>query len=115
MKTSHLLSALLMGAALVAGPAMAQMATSPSNTPNDGTAVPPRTSVPAGQKTPAPEKGSTQNHPAGKSATHKSSTSKMGSGSAMKHKDAMGTAPSTNKANMSAPSDSQPYPNTGAK
>jgi hypothetical protein len=116
MKTRNLVSALIIGSVMSVGTAMAQ--TSPTNTPNDSSGVPINQSVPPGQNTPAPSNGSTQDHAKPskahmkKKATrhttkHKKSTmskSKMG-------KDSMDHS----SANGSAPSDSQPVPNTGGK
>ncbi|QKH37538.1 hypothetical protein FOC84_22430 [Achromobacter pestifer] len=113
MKIRALAYALALSAGLASAGALAQsaMPTSPSNTPNDGTAVPPNQPVPPGQKPPAPN--ATPNTPTnspnlnknGHTRSDKHTTDKQGS-----HREANDNVPSTKGSGATPPPG---YPNTG--
>ncbi|MET0186186.1 MAG: hypothetical protein ABW210_12100 [Achromobacter sp.] len=108
MKIRQIASAVMVGALMASGPVMAQstmggkpVTTSPSNTPNDGTAVPPNQAVPAGQQSPAPTgKGNDV-------STKKGTQTQSG----MTHKKGDMTHKSSTKTNAAEPG--QPMPKTG--
>lgn len=113
MKFRAFTYALALSAGLASAGALAQsaMPTSPSNTPNDGTAVPPNQPVPPGQKPPAPN--ATPNTPTtspnlnkgdhARSDMHK--TDKQG-----RHREANDNVPSTKGGGATPPPG---YPNSG--
>ncbi|WP_447921119.1 hypothetical protein [Achromobacter aegrifaciens] len=113
MKIKALTYALALSAGLASATALAQsaMPTSPSNTPNDSTAVPPNQPVPPGQVPPAPN--ATLNTPTNppnldkrdQTQSDHAMTDKQG-----RHRDANDNVPSTRGSGATPPPG---YPNTG--
>ncbi|HEY9271705.1 MULTISPECIES: hypothetical protein [Achromobacter] len=113
MKIRAFTYALALTAGLASASALAQsaMPTSPSNTPNDGTAVPPNQPVPPGQIPPAPN--ATPNTPTNppnldkrdQTKSDKHMTDKQG-----RHREANDNVPSTPGSGAMPPPG---YPNTG--
>ncbi|WP_233237430.1 hypothetical protein [Bordetella sp. LUAb4] len=108
MKTSRLVSVLLLATACASGAAMAQP-TTPSTTPNDTTATPPNNAkVPPGTPAPAPYSGKpTATQPVDRDASH--SDLKNENGKPRQPSD-MGNTNVTPTQGGKAP-----YPNTGNK
>jgi len=113
MKIRALTYVLALSAGLASGAAFAQSATptSPSNTPNDSTAVPPNQPVPPGQKAPAPN--ATPNTPTNPPNLDKGDQMKSDRHSKDKpghHREANDNVPSTPGSGAMPPPG---YPNTG--
>lgn len=108
MKTSRLVSVLLLATACASGAAMAQP-TTPSTTPNDTTATPPNNAkVPPGTPAPAPYSGKpTATQPVDRDMSH----------SDLKNENGKPRQPSSmGNTNVSPTQGGKaPYPNTGSK